>query len=444
LRSRDVFSYSYSAIKLRKLRASLTTLGVVIGIAAIVALLSLGQGFQVAITGQLEKGFATDTLYVVPGGGQGGFGLGGTSSFPLFVNDSQTIQELENVTLVVPIIQKPCYINSTTRTYLLNVAGVDFAKYQSIYSSTFVAGPDLGSIPSNPDNESIVIGSRVHDPWKNGTNVINVNDKIEVKYTTVTGSFTRENKTYIGHVVAVLGEIGGFNIGGPSDTGVYIPISQAQGFFATEEAQSMIVQLKDSNDATIKDTSDAIRSAFNNHVMVISATAVLGIVQTIFSFIEIFLVGIAGISLLVAGIGIMNIMIVSLMERTREIGILKALGMKGRTVLLIFLAEAVIIGLIGGVIGIIAGWGLAEAFARFGFSIIGGGGMGVGGGGGGGAGFGGGGGVVEGGRLSITPILTPTVFVGALTFGLLVGVVFAVYPAWRASKLKPVEALRYE
>jgi len=442
MKPRDVFSYSFSAIKLRKFRASLTTLGVVIGIAAIVALLSLGQGFQVAITAQLEKGFATDTLIVTPGGGQGafgqgGFGQGGASSFPLFVNDSQTIEKIGNVTLVLSIIQKACYINSTTKTYLLNVAGVDFAKYKSIYGSTFVAGLNLGSIPSNPDNESIVIGARVHDPWKNGTNIINVNDKIEVKYTIATGGFTRENKTYTGHVVAVLGEIGGFNIGGPSDTGVYIPISQAQGFFATEEVQSMIVQLKNSNDATIKDTSNAIRNVFSNHVTVISSTAVLGTIQTIFSFIEIFLAGIGGISLLVAGIGIMNIMIVSLMERTREIGILKALGMNGRTVLLIFLAEAVIIGLIGGVIGIMAGWGLAEAFARFGFSIIGGGA--------GGAGFGGGGGVGGGGGgLSITPVLTPMVFVGALSFGLIVSVVFAVYPAWRASRLKPVEALRYE
>jgi putative ABC transport system permease protein len=442
MKPRDVFSYSFSAIKLRKFRASLTTLGVVIGIAAIVALLSLGQGFQVAITAQLEKGFATDTLIVTPGGGQGGFGQGGfgqggASSFPLFVNDSQMIEKIGNVTLVVPIIQKACYLNSTTKTYLLNVEGVDFAKYKSIYGNTFVAGPNLGSIPSNPDNESIVIGARVHDPWKNGTDIINVNDRIEIKYTTVSSGFTRENKTYTGHVVAVLGEIGGFNIGGPSDTGVYTPISQAQDFFATEEVQSMIVQLKNSNDATIKDTSDAIRNAFSNHVTVISSTAVLGTIQTIFSFIEIFLAGIGGISLLVAGIGIMNIMIVSLMERTREIGILKALGMNGRTVLLIFLAEAVIIGLIGGVIGIAAGWGLAEVFARFGFSIIGGGA--------GGAGFGGGGGVGGGGGgLSITPVLTPMVFVGALSFGLIVSVVFAVYPAWRASKLKPVEALRYE
>ena len=442
MKPRDVLSYSFSAIRLRKLRASLTTLGVVIGIAAIVALLSLGQGFQVAITAQLEKGFATDTLIVAPGG-QGGFGLGGGSSFPLFVNDTQTIESVENVTLVVPIIQKPCYINSTTRTYLINVAGVDFTKYQSIYSSTFVAAPDLGSIPSDPDNASIVIGSRVHDPWKNGTNIINVNDNLEVNYTTATSSFTRENKTYVGHVVAVLAEIGGFSVGGPSDMGVYIPISQAKAFFATEEVQSMIVQLSDSNDATITSTSDAIRNAFGSHVTVISATAVLGTVQTIFSFIELFLAGIAGISLLVAGIGIMNIMVVSLMERTREIGILKALGMKGRTVLLIFLGEAMIIGLIGGAFGIAAGWILAEVFARFGFSLIGGGGMGAANGAGGGFG-GGGAGVGGGGRLSITPALTPTVFVGAMAFALIVSVIFAVYPAWRASKLKPVEALRYE
>jgi len=436
MRPRDVLSYSFSAIRLRKFRASLTTLGVVIGIAAIVALLSLGQGFQVAITAQLQKGFATDTLIVAPGG-QGGFGFGGGTSFPLFVNDTQTIEKIENVTLVVPIIQKPCYVNSTTRTYLINVAGVDFAKYQSVYGNTFVAGANLGSIPSNPDNESIVIGSRLHDPWKNGTNIINVNDHIEV-----TSGFTRENKTYIGHVVAVLGEIGGFNIGGPSDTGIYIPISQARAFFATEEVQSMIVQLKDSSDATINDTSDAIRNAFGNRVTVISATAVLGTVQTIFSFIEIFLAGIAGISLLVAGIGIMNIMVVSLMERTREIGILKALGMKGHTVLLIFLAEAMIIGLIGGAIGIAAGWGLAEVFARYGFSLIGGAGMG--GANGGGAGFGGGGVGAGGGRLSITPALTPTVFGGALVFSLTISIIFGVYPAWRASKLKPVDALRYE
>jgi putative ABC transport system permease protein len=125
----------------------------------------------------------------------------------------------------------------------------------------------------------------------------------------------------------------------------------------------------------------------------------------------------------------MNIMIVSLMERTREIGILKALGMKSRTVLFVFLSESVIIGLIGAAIGIASGWGLANVVA---IAFHGGGGTfmrnqaaGTGG-------------------MTITPVLTPTVFLGALVFGVGVSVVFALYPAWRASKLKPVEALRYE
>jgi putative ABC transport system permease protein len=127
-------------------------------------------------------------------------------------------------------------------------------------------------------------------------------------------------------------------------------------------------------------------------------------------------------------------MIVSLMERTREIGILKALGMKSRTVLLVFLCESVIIGLMGAAIGIGSGWVLANVVAV----VFRGGGGGI---------FMGGNQAAAGagaGGMTITPVLTPTVFLGALVFGVGVSVIFALYPAWRASKLKPVEALRYE
>jgi putative ABC transport system permease protein len=142
--------------------------------------------------------------------------------------------------------------------------------------------------------------------------------------------------------------------------------------------------------------------------------------------VELLLAGIAGISLLVAGIGIMNIMIVSLMERTREIGILKALGAKGRNVLVIFLAEALIIGLFGGIFGIVVGGFLANIF---GGSLNG---------------FG----PEAQNRVSmgmtITPVITPTLALEALLFGIVVSVIFALYPAWRASKLMPVDALRSE
>jgi len=426
MRTRDIFSYAFSAIKLRKLRAGLTTLGVVIGIAAIVALLSLGQGFQNAITAQFQKGFATNTLIVSPRG------LQGESSYQLFVNDTKTIEAIQNVTSAVPILQKTVYATVGERTFLTNVAGVNFSQYVNVYSSTFVA--QEGSIPPNPANESIVIGARIHDPWQNGTILANVGDSVVFNWTV---GFPRRSENYTGHIDAVLAEVGGFSLGGPSDLGVYIPIQGAEYYFNSTEVNTIIVQLKDSEDATIESTADAIRNAFGGQVSVTSSTAVLSTIGTIFSVIELFLAGIAGISLLVAGIGIMNIMIVSLMERTREIGILKALGMKGRTVLLIFLGEAIIIGILGATIGIALGLGLAEVFARVGFAAMGQSA-------GGGAGIRPGAAINQGTGLTISPVLTPSVFVGAFAFGLLVSVVFALYPAWRASKLKPVDALRYE
>jgi len=434
MKASDIFSYSFSAIKLRKLRAGLTTLGVVIGIAAIVALLSITQGLQNTITVQLQKGLATDTLIVSTWrgfgfGAEGGVG-GADSGFKLLITDTQTIDKIENVEASIAVIQRGGNITSGERSNrTTTIVGVDFAKYADIYSSTFVA--ESGEIALNPENETVVVGKRVSDPWKNGTLLFNVNDNVEIIWTNATARPPR-NENYMGNVTAVLKEIGGFGIGGPSDSSVYIPISKAESFFGTDECNQIIVKLKSSDKAIIDTVSKAITNAFNEEVSVMSSTAVLNILSSVFSVIQLFLAGIAAISLLVAGIGIMNIMIVSLMERTREIGILKALGMKSRTVLLIFLCESVIIGLMGATIGIASGWGLANVVA---IVFRGGGGAFMGGSHAA---------VAEGGEMTITPVLTATVFLGALAFGVGVSLIFALYPAWRASKLKPVEALRYE
>jgi putative ABC transport system permease protein len=416
----DIFSYSFSAIKLRKLRAGLTTLGVVIGIAAIVALLSITQGLQVAIATQLQKGFATDTLIVT---------ARSESGFKLLVNDTKTIEEIggENVTVSLAVILRTGYIKSGGQTSRVTIVGVDYAKYAEIYSSTFTA--EEGAIPQNPENSPVVVGKRVSDPLSNGTLFCKTGDNVEIIWT----SRPFKNETYMGNIVAVLKEVGGFSLGGPSDTSIYIPITQAQTFFGTEECEMIIVKLKNADKATIESTAKTIREAFGGQVTVTSSTAILNIISSVFSTIQLFLAGIAAISLLVAGIGIMNIMIVSMMERTREIGILKALGMKNRQVLLIFLSEAAIIGLLGAVIGVGAGWGIAQVTVRV-FST--------------GGGFGGGmrqtnqASLANG--ITISPVLTPTVLFGAIAFGLIVSLLFGLYPAWRASKLKPVEALRYE
>jgi putative ABC transport system permease protein len=431
----DVFSYSFSAIKLRKLRAALTTLGVIIGIAAIVALLSITQGLQTTITSQLERGLAADTLIVVPGssalggaaGGGGGFGGGGgigggsSSSAPLYVNYTDQINALSpDIVTSLAVIQKSGYIQNGSGVIrqVTTIVGVNFSQYASAYSTTFVAAS--GSVSVNPSDNEIAVGARVSDPRLNGTMFVHANDNVSIIWTNNT-IVPFVNETYTAHVSAVLDRIGGFGLGGPSDTGVYVPLSQAEKFFGSDQADEIIVKLKSSDAAVVNSTSKAITDYFGNQVSVISATAVQGLLSTIFSTISLFLGGIAAISLLVAGIGIMNIMIVSLIERTREIGILKALGMKSRTVLYIFLTESVIIGLIGAVIGIVSGWVLANVVSLF---------LGRGG--------------IIGSALTITPILTPEVLLGALAFGVGISVIFALYPAWRASKLKPVEALRYE
>jgi putative ABC transport system permease protein len=430
LKAQDILSYSFGAIRLRKLRAGLTTLGVVIGIAAIVALLSITQGLQATITRQLQTGFATNTLIVSTGGG---FGLGAeaggaaNSGFKLFINATQKISNLNNtnVETSMAIIQRAGWVGNGTTNRTTTIVGVDFTEYKSIYSSTFMA--ENGTIPLNLENETIVVGKRVSDPWKNETLFCNVNGDVEIIWINAT-TLPPKNETYAGHVAAVLKEIGGFGVFGPSDSSVYVPISQAQSFFGTEECNTIIVKLKNDDDATIDNVSKAIKEAFSDQVSVTSATAVRNILSSVFSIIQLFLTGIAAISLLVAGIGIMNIMIVSLMERTREIGILKALGMKNQTVLLVFLCESVIIGLIGAAIGIASGWVLANVVAV----VFRGGGL-----------FMGNQAATTGG-MTITPLLTPTVTILALVFGVGVSAVFALYPAWRASKLKPVEALRYE
>jgi putative ABC transport system permease protein len=435
----DIFGYSFSAIKLRKLRAALTTLGVVIGIAAIVALLSITQGLQATLTGQLNQGLSANTLIVSPGsggflggagggggGGAGGGGFGGgggtsdNSGFKLYVNYTSEINALSpDIDTSIAVISRGGFVQTDNLNRTVTIYGVDFNQYSQVYSTTFIAAS--GTIPTNPSENDTIVGTRVNQPGQNGTIFFGAGDRINITWTNAT-VLPPVNETYTADVSGVLQKIGGFGIGGPSDTGVYIPIDKAQSFFGTDQSDMINVKLKSSDNATITNVSKAITDHFSNQVSVVSSTAVLSLLTNIFSILQLFLGGIAAISLLVAGIGIMNIMIVSLIERTREIGILKALGMKSRTVLTIFLGESVIIGLMGAIIGIVLGWILANVTAR----VLG---SGV---------FGGGGG------FTITPLLTPEVLVGALGFGVGVSVIFALYPAWRASKLKPVEALRYE
>ena len=425
MKAKDTLGYSFSAIRLRKVRSGLTTLGIVIGIAAIVALLSFTQGFEVSITDQFQEGFSTDTLIVsaqnpmqVPGGG----GVE-PSDFTLYTNDSESIETVDGVTFATPLVSSRATIESDLTSTTAEVTGVNYTEYATLYSTTFVA--ELGAIPEEPANDSVIIGQSLYDPWNNGTYFVDIGDSLTV--TINAGLPTEKNITVT--VVGVLAEVGGSSFGvGPSDSGVYLTLDTAVDLFESDEVKSIVVQLVSDNEATIDAVTLDIEALFDDEATVTSMTSILDTMTTMLGTIELLLTGIAGISLLVAGIGIMNIMIVSLMERTREIGILKALGAKGRTVMGVFLTEALLIGIIGGVVGIAAGALLANLFSGI-FS----------------------GGFSMGGRTTsdlsfgtITPILTPELALWAMFFGVVVSVVFALYPAWRASKLDPVDALRKE
>jgi len=433
LRSRDTLGYSFSAIRLRKLRSGLTTLGIVIGIAAIVALLSFTAGFQVTMTAQFQEGFATDTLVVSAGGAFGGFpGGGDESDFALYMNDTANVLELDGVDLATPIISGMGSIDSEDSHLDGSISGVNYTEYSTLYSTTFLA--ELGDIPLSPTNDSVVIGSAVYDPWDNGTLFAEVGDELVITVTIRDNGASHQNNITV-TVVGILGEIGGTSFGGgPSDSGLYIPIETAAEIFESEKVSSIVVQLVSDDEATIDAVTLDIEALFDDEANVLSSTSVLEMMDTMLGTIELLLAGIAGISLLVAGIGIMNIMIVSLMERTREIGILKALGAKGRTVMGVFLSEALLIGLIGGVIGIVAGALLANVFS----GIFGGLAGGIGGPGGGGP-------AALGSMFTtITPVLTPELMFWAIFYGVVVSVIFGLYPAYRASKLHPVDALRKE
>ena len=431
MRSGDVFSYSFSAIRLRKMRAGLTILGVAIGIAAIVALMSFTGGLQVTMTEQFEEGLGTDTLMVSTGGIFDLFGGGGgDSDFTLLVNDTDVINSIEHVEASVASMTKTIVANFSGNEFPLSLSGIDFAAFTSMYS-TFVA--ENGTIPASPADIDVIIGARVADPWQNGTIVTQVGDEVTILWTgRVNGTIVMTN--YTGTVVAILEEIGGFGLSGPSDIGFYVPMEWAIEFFETEEIASITVKV-DTDDADEIDTLiQEIEDAFEGLVTVTQPAALLDMMGEIIGILNVFLAGIAGISLIVAGIGIMNIMIVSLIERTREIGILKGMGMHSRTILGIFLSEAMMIGLLGGVFGIVAGILIGNLIAG-GMANMGD----MGGIGGMGEAFGGFSGIPE-----ITPVITLDLLFFALVFGVLVAVIFGLYPARRASKLKPVDALRFE
>jgi len=413
-----ILSIAWESLTQRKLRTSLTTLGVVIGITAIISLASLGEGFRLEIKERMQQGFELDVLIVIPGS------FAAALREPFTSPEVNNIRNVTGVKLVAPLITLPqadLYNETNEKVNALTVAAVNFSEITQMLSERFV--PMEGKIPGPEENDTIVLGYKTCF-WNETTPLVRVGENITMQ---IEGYSI--NKTL--RVAAILGKSGTSGITN-FDYWAFIPADTATQLMRREVYNIILVKVSDPEQS--EHVANAIEDVFENpySISILVPIAFMRQVDRILNLVQIFLVAIASISLLVAGIGIMNIMTVSVMERTREIGILKAIGAKSRTVLAMFLTEAVLIGIVGGLIGIITGYGLSYALAYVLSSFIqpqqqdtvfq----------------------APETQRMTLNPAFSPEWTIIAFVFAIIVCIIFGLYPARKAAKLDPVEALRYE
>ena len=384
------------ALGANKARAALTMLGVIIGVAAVILLVAIGTGVQDDITGSIE-GLGSNLIFVFAGNFEegGGGGPGGVSTRQFSIADAELLQRrLGEEHAVVPVVQGPLSLRVGNRTMRSTVAAAN-EDAEQVFSAEYVGGRAYRRSEVSAGARVVVIGATVRD------RLFPNQDPVGAAM-----SVNGQRFTVIGHVAAQ-----GGSLTGDQDNQVYMPITTAQRLLGTDDVGLISVRAADPED--VEGLQERIRQVlaprFGEDFSVFSQEQTLGIFQQILGTLTFMLAGIAGISLLVGGIGIMNIMLVSVSERTREIGIRKAVGARTYDIMSQFVIEAVALSVVGGVIGIGLGAAGAAVLTQW-----------------------------------VPTEVTLWAVALAFVFSAGVGVFFGVYPAYRASRLDPIEALRYE
>jgi len=431
MRRKRIFSMAWENMTQRRLRTSLTTLGVVIGITAVIALSSLGEGFRVTVTQRMEQGFELNVLTVIPGSL-----FAGLSRERFRDEDVQNITRISGVEVVTQVMQigNVTLYNGDKKVRAFVATAVNFTDFINVFPDRFTF--ETGGPPEQGRNDTIVMGYKVNHPNETETAFAKADDDVTVSVTRTekipTYPFVRsiiENHTFtVAGTLQKKGTPGLTNF----DYWVFIPLSTAREIYKTSESDLIFVKV--SNPDYSEQIAKDIEALFPPYqISILVPLTFIRQVNYIVNIIQLFLTSIASISLLVAGIGIMNIMTVSVMERTREIGIMKAIGAKNITILTIFLAETALIGILGGLIGVPTGYGLSYLLSYGVSNFMGGQNQQ---------------GTVfqtpETQRLMVSPIFSLWWAVGAIIFGVIICILFGLYPARKAAKLNPVEALRYE
>jgi putative ABC transport system permease protein len=396
------------SILANKLRSGLTVLGIVIGVGAVIAMLSIGRGAESSVTGSIE-GIGTNLIYVLPNQSEDV-----RNPKPLTIGDAEAIADplqAPSVERVAPVVQGRVELTLGGNSSSTSVSGVTPGYAQ--VSNTEIAEGEFITEEQNWGRSSVVVlGPETAETlfgWKEG----------------VVGEIIRiDGQPY--RVIGVLKAKGGSSFGSQDDLAL-VPLATAQArlFRRTPTDRVDSIQVQASNADTVVQASEEIGEILRmrhrtgvgvDDFTIFTQQSFLDVAQTITGVFTIFLGGIAAISLLVGGIGIMNIMLVSVTERTREIGLRKALGARRMNILIQFLSESLVLSLIGGFVGILLGWVISVVIGK----------------------------IAAASGTPFTPVIGIDTILLATLFSTFVGLFFGIYPANRAASLEPVEALRHE
>lgn len=408
------------ALSVNKLRTALTLLGIVLGIGAVIAMLAVGRGAQAAITAQIQS-LGTNLLFVRPGFvQQGGVRSSAGSAQTLTYDDALAIADLPGVVGVAPEAWAFGQVLYAGQNVSTRITGVTPA-YPDIRNFRVAEGEFISRAHLEARSTVAVLGAGVAQLLFGDTDPVGQTVKISV--------FGRPGVNF--RVIGVMEPKGGSALGNQDDQ-VFIPITTLQQRLTTQRTAqgahtvaliNVQVAREDLMDTVVAQIGDLLRARHRvaqDDFIIQSQRDMLQIAGQITGIMTALLGSIAGISLVVGGIGIMNIMLVSVTERTREIGIRKAVGARRRDILLQFLIEAMTVSGVGGLVGIALGAGLAFGISQIDIS----GGTGT--------------------PQRLQTLITSDAVLLAVGVSLAVGLFFGIYPAMRAARLHPIEALRYE
>lgn len=409
------FGLAIKSLLANKLRSALTMLGMIIGVGAVIVLMSVGTGLQNYITSTFEE-MGSNLLFVTPANPDA---PGITAMAPGYATASLTMDDAEAMRDIRSVVA----VNPTNESFVKLIAGNESVsvviegttpEFQQLYDFEIASGRYISEVDIARRDMVVVLGSKTAEDLFGNDDPVGQQVKMSDKPFTVIG---------------VLEPRGMSSFGVSWDEMVITPITtfQVRLFPQTtpsgqDAVQSIVVQVASAEvmDEVIEDIETLLKKRHridtdeDNDFAVMSLEQMLGIFETITLALTLFLGLIGGISLLVGSIGIMNIMLVSVTERTREIGLRKAIGAKRRDILIQFLLEAAMLSLSGGAIGLIGAWLIAWGISQ-----------------------------VDLGGFSLNAVVSPFIVLVAILVSVVIGLASGIYPAMRAARLNPIDALRY-